>query len=77
MKDYDAAILFIFVAIIAGILFFSVVTGVKKAFNRPPNPGKINSSQMLREQKRRMDDTRYQQKRMMQDQKQKIRDLSR
>ena len=73
----DGIILFLVISIVAVALFLGVTTAIKKSFNSNPNPTTIDSSDHLDRQSIKMDEVRAQQKRLMQDQKQKIRDLQR
>ncbi|MBI5150886.1 MAG: hypothetical protein HZA28_08990 [Candidatus Omnitrophica bacterium] len=74
MKDSENFFVFIAGAAVALLLFFGIVTAIKKSFSLP-GPERIDSSQMVDEQKRHSQDIMDRQKRSMEDQKQRIRDL--
>lgn len=73
----DGIILFLVVSIVAVALFLGVTTAIKKSFKSNPNTATIDSSDILDRQSIKMDEIRMQQKQLMRDQKQKIRDLQR
>ena len=77
MDDFDGIIIFIVTVVVASLLFFGVTTAIRKSFKVTPEIDSIDSSSLRREQKAKMDDVRQMQKRLMQDQKQRIRDLQR
>ena len=74
MKDFEGVIIFIIGAVAACLLFFGLITAVKKSFS-VSQPKKIDSSQSLQEQKQRSQDVLGRQKRMMEDQRQRLRDM--
>ena len=74
MKDFEGVIIFIIGAVAACALFFGLITAVKKSFS-VSRPEKIDSSQSLQEQKQRSRDVLGRQKRMMEDQRQRLRDM--
>ena len=77
MDDADGFILFVVGSIIAVALFFGVVTGIKKAFKPQPQAQTVDSSELQRQQRQRAQDVNQQQKRLMEDYKQKSRDYRR
>ena len=79
MEDDNAEGLKLGAIIIALIilLFWGVLFAMKKFFAAAPEQPHITSSDQIKDQQRRMDDIREQQDRLMQNQKQKIRDLRR
>jgi len=74
MKDFEGVIIFIIGAVAACLLFFGLITAVKKSFS-VSQPKKIDSSQTLQEQRQRSKDIMDKQKRLMEDQRQRLRDL--
>ena len=74
MKDFEGIIIFVIGGAVACLLFWGVITAVKKSFSLP-TPQKIDSSQILQEQRQRSKDITDNQKRLMEDQRQKLRDF--
>lgn len=76
MKDFEGVIIFILGAVAACLLFFGLIAAVKKSFSLPA-PRKIDSSQTLQEQRQHSKDIMDNQKRLMEDQRQRLRDMQR
>ena len=76
MKDSENFFIFIVGAAVALLLFLGIITAVRKSFSLP-KPEKVDSSRMVDEQKQHSREIMDQQKRSMEDQKQRIRDLQR
>ena len=76
MKDSENFFIFIVGAAVAVLLFVGIITAIKNSFSLP-KPEKVDSSQMVDEQKQRSKEIMDRQKRSMEDQKQRIRDLQR
>lgn len=76
MKEWsiDAILLFIVGTIVAVSLFLGVINAVKKSFKASPSPKRIDSSEIIREQKRRTEDIQRQQEILMRDRQQKLKD---
>lgn len=74
MKNLDGIILFTVGSILAVTLFWGIVTGLKKSFSLPQEPQRIDSSELIREQRKRAEETKKRQKEFMKDQQQKMRD---
>jgi len=74
MKDFEGVIIFIIGAVAACLLFFGLITAVKKSFS-VSQPERIDSSQSLQEQQQRSKDTMDRQKRLAEDQRQRLRDM--
>lgn len=77
MKDSEGLIIFILGVLAAGGLFWGVVTAIRKSFAIAPQEKIIDSSGLLSEQRRHTQDIKDRQKRLIEDQKQRIRDLQR
>ena len=77
MKGFGEIFPLIVAIIIGVILFFGLITTIKKSLKPIPRRDTIDSSIQLKEQQRRMDDIQRRQKDLMRDQKQRIRDLQR
>lgn len=77
MKEWsiDAVLLLIVGIIVAVSLFLGVITAVKKSFKVSPSPKRIDSSEIIRDQKRRMEDINRQQESLTRERQQKLRDL--
>jgi len=73
----DTLLLFILGVIVAALLIGGFLSAIKKSFTTGPvvNQDSFHKKEDL--QKQRMDEIREQQKRLMENQKQRIRDLSR
>lgn len=76
MKDLDGIILFILGVVIAGTLFWGVTTAVRMSFSAHKTEVE-DPDEMVDEQRRRSREIMDRQKRLMDDQRQKIRDLQR
>jgi len=76
VKDwgFDGVIIFFVGTAVAVTLFLGVVTAIKKSFKVAPSTPRLDSSQMLREQKRRTQDINRQHQKLIRDQQQKLRD---
>jgi len=74
MKDFEGIFIFIIGVVAACMLFFGLITAVKKSFSMP-KPHSIDSSQSLQEQRQRSQDIADRQKKMMEDQRQRLRDM--
>ena len=78
MKDFDGIILFVFGVIIAGLLFWGIVTAIGRSFKpKEVEKSSFNSAQMISEQKSQAEEIRARQKEMMRQNQQKIRDSRR
>ena len=71
----DAVLLFIVGTIVAVTLFLGVINAIKRSFKVSPHPQRINSSEMIREQKQRTKDIRKQNENLLRERQQKLRDL--
>ena len=76
MNDSEKILLIILVIIVAGGIFWGVTTAIKKSFNAGEEPD-YSQSTMITEQRRRAQEIREQQKRLLESQKQRIRDSRR
>ena len=74
MKDSEGILIFVIGAVVACLLAWGLVTAVKRSFSAH-KPQKIDSSQTLQEQRQRSKDIMDKQKRLMEDQRQRLRDL--
>ncbi|MBI3616658.1 MAG: hypothetical protein HY210_00305 [Candidatus Omnitrophica bacterium] len=74
MKDSEGILIFAIGTVVACLLAWGLITAVKKSFSMP-QPPKIDSSQTLQEQRQRSKDIVDKQKRLMEDQRQRLRDL--
>ena len=63
--------------IFACLLFYGAIKGLKQIVKTPPKRINIDSAQKLREQKEKIRDIEEQRKRMMADQKQRLKDMQR
>ena len=77
MKNFEEILPLIFGIVVAVLLFWGVVTGVKKIMNTHDERGTIHMNEELKSQKRRMEEIQRIQKQHMEDQKQRIKDLQR
>ena len=77
MKGFAEIVPLIVAFLVALILFFGLITTIKKSLKPPPKSNTLDSSLQLKEQKRRMEDIQRRQKQLMRDQRQKVRDLQR
>ena len=76
VKNFEGIIILIIGVVAACVLFFGLITAVKKSFS-VAEPEKIDSSQSLQEQQQRSKDIMDKQKRLMEDQRQRLRDMQR
>ena len=74
MKDWDGLIIFFLVTIVAVLVFFGVVTAIKKSLKGIPDPQLVNSQQLLADQKERTRLIKERQKKLMQDNQQRYQD---
>ena len=74
MKDWDGLIIFFLVATVAVLMFFGVITAVKKSMKGIPDPELVNSKQQLEEQKERNRLIKERQKKLMRDNQQRYQD---
>ncbi len=72
--DFDGVILTLIVIVIGIILILGFITLLKKSFQPGLQKPKLDSSQMLYEQKQHMEDVQRSQDQMMRDLKRKIQD---
>jgi hypothetical protein len=77
MKNFEEILPLIFGISIAVLLFWGVITGIKKIMSVPDQRGTIHVNEELKSQKRRMEEIQRMQKQHMEDQKQRIKDLQR
>ena len=77
MRDFEEIIPIVFAIAVAIALFFGLIHGLKKVMNLPAKQGTINSRDDLKAQKRRMEDIQRRQRQLMDDQRQRIKDLRR
>ncbi|MBN1870761.1 MAG: hypothetical protein JW847_09330 [Candidatus Omnitrophica bacterium] len=77
MKGFEETLPLIAALLAAIVLFLGVITAIKKSLTPPSRNDTIDSTLLLKEQKRRMDDIQSRQKQFMRDQRQKIRDMQR
>ncbi len=77
MRDVEEILPLVFGILVAIALFFGMITAVKKSLTVPVGDKDVNATIRLKEQGYRMDDVRRNQKELMRNQKQKIRDLQR
>ena len=77
MKNFEDILPLIFGIVVAVLLFWGVVTGIKKIMNTHDERGTIHMNEELKSQKRRMEEIQRIQKQHMEDQKQRIKDLQR
>lgn len=75
MKD-SSGILFVVIGLVALALFWGLLTGLKKSFSFS-KPQTVDSTQTLQEQRQRSQDIVERQKRLMEDQRQRLRDMQR
>ena len=76
MNDSEKILLVILAIIAAGGIFWGIQTAIKKSFV-PVDDQSQDTSSMLTEQRRRAQEIRNQQKRLLESQKQRIRDFRR
>ena len=76
MKDFEGILIFVIGAVVACLLAWGLITAVKKSFSMP-QPQKIDSSQTLQKQRQRSKDIVDKQKRLMEDQHQRLQDIQR
>ncbi len=74
MKDSEGILIFVIGAVVACLLVWGLITAVKRSFSTH-NPQEIDSSQTLQEQRQRSKDIMDKQKRLMENQRQRLRDL--
>jgi len=72
--DLDGIIIFILGTLVAGALFLGIIAIVHKSFKSEPKIKTINPRDLETEQKERARKTRDLQKKLMEEQRQKIRD---
>lgn len=77
MKDFEEIVPLIVAFCLAVILFLGVISAIKKSLKPAVNHDSLDSTLQLKEQRRRMEDIQRRQKQLMEDQRQKIRDLQR
>ena len=77
MKDFEGFLTFIVGILAAGLLFWGLVTAVKKSLSLSKPQQNIKSSRILQEQRQRAQDITERQKRLMEDQRQRLRDMQR
>ena len=77
MKGFEEILPLIVALLVAALLFLGFITVVKKALKTDPPKSTIDSSSQLREQKKRAEDIQRRQKQLMEDQRQRIRDMQR
>jgi hypothetical protein len=77
MKNIEEILPLIFGMVVAILLFWGLITGIKKIMNVPNTRETIGVKNDIKAQKRRMDEIQRRQKQFMEDQKQKIKDLQR
>ncbi|GEM_PF-3918842 len=76
MKDFKGIIIFCITAAVATLLFWGFTIAVKKSFSiSKPQP--VDSSKTLQEQRQRSQDIVDRQKRLMEDQRQRLKDMQR
>lgn len=76
MKDSEGILIFAISTVVACLLVWGLITAVKKSFSMP-KPQKIDSSQTLQQQRQRSQAILDQQKRLMEDQRQRLQDMQR
>ena len=76
MKDSEGVLIFVIGAVVACLLAWGLVTAVKRSFSAH-KPQKIDSSQGLQAQRQHSQDIIDRQKRLMEDQQQRLRDMQR
>ncbi len=74
MKDSEGIIFYVIGAVVAALLVWGLITAVKKSFSIPA-PETVDSTKSLQEQRERSQDTLDKQKRLMEDQRQRLRDM--
>ena len=77
MSDFEDILPLALGIIVAIILFFGLITVIKKTIQIPVKKSTIDRDMSLKEQQWRMDDVRRRQKQLLRDQKQKMRDMQR
>jgi len=77
MIDFDEVFPFIVATVVALVLFFGLITAVKKSWKAPARRDNIDSRRQMKEQGQLMDDVRRRQKQLLRDQKQRMRDMQR
>ena len=77
MDDFDGIILFAVGALVCVLLYLGFTTIVKKTFKTIPEQDSSAITLIEKEQDEKVDDVRARQKRLMEAQKQRIRDLQR
>ena len=74
MKKSPAWLIFIVIAVWAAILFWAFIIGLKKTFRNKPDPHP-SVSKIMENQHRKNEDMMEQQKRLLQERQQKIKDM--
>lgn len=74
MKDSEGILIFVFGTVVACLLGWGIITAVKRSF-ATRKPQKIDSSQTLQAQRQRSRDILDKQKRLMEDQRQRLQDM--
>jgi len=77
MKSFEEILPLIVATIVAVVLFFGLVTTIRKSLKAPAKRDTIDSTLQLKEQQQRAQDVRQRQRQLMRDQKQKMRDMQR
>jgi len=77
MSDFEDILPIALGIIVAVILFFGLITALKKTIQVPAKQSTIDRDMSLKQQQWRMDDVRRRQKQLLRDQKQKMRDMQR
>lgn len=77
MDDWDGIILFIFGAIVVVGLVFGVMTAIKKSFHAAPSVETNEADKREKEFRQKMEDTKEEQKRLMERQRQQLQDSQR
>ena len=78
MKDFSGIILLILGTLVAVIISIGIVTAIQKSFSTVPQTEDAAATSRQRlEQKQRVDAINEQQKKLMEEQKQKLRDFRR
>ena len=76
MKDSEGILIFVIGAVVACLLVWGLITAVKRSFSAH-KPQEIDSSQTLQKQRQRSQAILDQQKRLMEDQRQRLQDMQR
>ena len=76
MKDSEGILIFVIGTVVACLLVWGLITAVKRSFSAH-KPQEIDSSQTLQKQRQRSQAILDQQKRLMEDQRQRLQDMQR